>query len=112
VHQATGKFSRFNVVPANERHEGHVFRLPVIDMSVPRRIVEYDKFGYKNFLTSLKFYVFGSETARFTKKRCDKFFSNPNNFELRSITTYSTETRVASPHSSEVSLPSQMTADE
>src|SRR5262245_29514350 len=33
VHQATGKFSRFNVVPANERHEGHVFRLPVIDMS-------------------------------------------------------------------------------
>src|SRR5262245_20324937 len=75
VHQPTGKLSSFHIVQASRPHEGSTLRFPVIDMSVPRRMADYDKLGYKHFLSSLKFYVFGNESARLTRKKCEAFFN-------------------------------------
>src|SRR5687768_3385119 len=50
IHPSTKKFSHFHIVPSDrELHHGSspAFRLPVIDMSVPRRIGSYDKLGCK-----------------------------------------------------------------
>lgn len=84
VHQPTGKFSHFDVVPADRpAHEGSspTFRAQVIDMSVPTQIAKYDKLGCKQLLSSLKFHIFGSESVRLTKKRCEEFFNEPSNFK-------------------------------
>jgi len=83
VHPPTGKFSHFAIVPRDrEPHDGSspAFRLNVIDMSVPRRIAEYDKLGCRSLVSSLKFYVFGSKSARVTRERAEAFFSNAANF--------------------------------
>ncbi len=83
VHQPTGKFSHFDLVPSTRPvHKGSspAFRLPVIDMSVPRQIADYDKLGCRHLLSSFKFHLFGSESARLTKKRCEEFFDDSENF--------------------------------
>ena len=83
IHQPTGKFSHFEIVPADRpSHEGisRTFRTPLIDMSVPRRIAEYDKLGGKELISSLKFYIFGSHSVRLTKKKCGDFFNDPSYF--------------------------------
>jgi hypothetical protein len=63
-------------------HEGSTptQRAGFIDMRIPRQQREYDKLGYKLFLKSLKFALFGGESARMTKKRCEDFFDNEDNF--------------------------------
>jgi len=65
-------------------HQGStaVFRRSVIDLSRPRQIDGYDKLGHKMFLHNLKYYLFGNEKTKMTKKRCEEFFSNNSNFEL------------------------------
>ena len=83
IHRPTGKFSHFDVVPAGRPdHEGSspTFRSPVIDMSVPRQIAKYDKLGCRSLLKSLKFHVFGGESARITRKKAEEFFSDGSNF--------------------------------
>jgi hypothetical protein len=87
VHRPTGKFSHFDLVP-REREEPHdgsspTFRSNVIDMSVPRQIAQYDKLGCRSLISSLKFHVFGSKSARITKERAEAFFSNKANFVRR-----------------------------
>jgi len=84
LHQPTGKFSHFDVVPSSRpAHKGGstTFRLAYIDMSVPRQIEDYDKQGYKNFIASFKYYLFGGESVRLTKKRCEEFFNDSENFD-------------------------------
>lgn len=84
IHHPTKKFSHFEIVPSEQPlHEGSspAFRSPVIDMSVPRRITEYDKLGCKSLVSSLKYYLFGSKSARVDKKRAEAFFSDPKNFK-------------------------------
>ena len=83
IHQPTGKFSHFDIVPRERnRHEGSspTFRLDVIDMSIPRQIAPYDKLGCKSLVASLKYHVFGKESARVTKARAEEFFSDKSNF--------------------------------
>lgn len=83
IHGPTGKFVRFDIVDADEPdHDGSSssFRLPVIDMSVPRSIARYDKLGNKYLIKSLKFHVFRSKSRRLTKKKCEGFFDDPGNF--------------------------------
>lgn len=80
IHRPTGKFDRLEVVPRSRGlHEGGspAFRSDFIDMSVPRRIAQYDKLGCKSLVSSLKFYVFGSESARVTKGRAEDFSPTP-----------------------------------
>jgi len=83
VHQPTGKFSHFDVIPSSRpHHEGSsaTFGRNVIDISVPRQIADYDKLGCKQLLSSLKYYVFGNKSVRMTKKKCEDFFDTSNNF--------------------------------
>jgi hypothetical protein len=73
----------FGIVPASQpRHEGSTptQRASYIDMSIPRQQRDYDKLGYRLFLRSLKFAVFGDENRKMTRRRCEEFFDNENNF--------------------------------
>ena len=84
VHHPTNKFSHFDIVPRDlPLHKGSspAFRSSAIDMSVPRRIAKYDKTGCKSLVSSLKFYFFGSKSARITKARAEAFFSDSTNFK-------------------------------
>lgn len=79
----TGKFSHFEIVPSSKPvHQGssRAFRKSVIDMSVPRTFGRYDKLGCKLLITSFKSYLFGNESVRLTKNRCEAFFDNSENF--------------------------------
>ncbi|MDD3107235.1 MAG: hypothetical protein PHP65_05510 [Bacilli bacterium] len=83
IHTSTGKFSHFEIIPHNKpQHRGSSpsFRLKVIDMSTPRKIVPYDKLGCKILLASLKESIFGNSKIRFNKKICEDFFSDSTNF--------------------------------
>ena len=61
------------------------YRLEVIDMSVPWKHKNYDKQGYKNLLVSLRHNLFGSTSCKMTKKRCEEFFSNDDNFVMSEV---------------------------
>jgi len=76
-------FSGFDIVPKSQpHHKGSTktFRLDHIDMSIPIQQKNYDKLGYRLFLNSMKFHLFDSESISMTKKRCEDFFTDPNNF--------------------------------
>ena len=84
IHKPSGKFSGFHMIPSSRPHyEGSSssFRKTVIDMSVPRKLACYDKWGCKQLLSSLKLYVFGDKSVRMTKKKCEDFFGTSGNFE-------------------------------
>jgi hypothetical protein len=73
----------FHIVPSSQPlHEGSTptERADHIDMSIPRRQKGYDKLGYRIFLRSLRFYLFGSESARMSRRRCEEFFDDDTNF--------------------------------
>ncbi|MCK4334712.1 hypothetical protein KAX06_08040 [candidate division WOR-3 bacterium] len=83
IDPSRGKFFDMKLVPEDKPpHEGSsvTFRKSVIDLSVPRQIASYDKLGYSRMLSSVKFYLFGSGSVRMTKKRCEEFFENSDNF--------------------------------
>ena len=78
-------FSKFEIVPrARPIHNGgnRCFRRDVIDMTVVRKMQDYDKLGYKRFIWGIKDYVFRNSDIRMTKRRCEEFFSNDENFVL------------------------------
>jgi hypothetical protein len=83
IHQPTKKFSHFEIVPTERGlHQGDspAFRGNLIDMSVPRRIAQYDKTGCTSLLKSMKTSIFGGSTVRLTKDKCEKFFADNSNF--------------------------------
>jgi hypothetical protein len=51
-----------------------------LDLSFPRLLKTYDKFGYRLLLKKFRYYFFGSERAPLTKKRCEEFFEDRSNF--------------------------------
>ncbi len=72
-----------DLVPKSRpEHQGstQTVRKPVIDMSFPRRVAHYDKSGYRHFVSSLKFHLFGDSNCPLTKQRCEAFFDDPGNF--------------------------------
>lgn len=76
-----GKFAQFSIVPRN--HPSHVgSSKPIygahLDFKVPRQARNYDKLGYRHFLSTFKYHWF--DNKNFTKKRCEAFFSNEDNF--------------------------------
>ncbi len=84
-HPSDGKFCGVEVVPKSRpRHQGTTGtrRLPVFDLSLPRRLATYDKLGCKLLVATLKFYLFGDEHCRLTTKRCEDFFENDSNFNF------------------------------
>jgi hypothetical protein len=85
VHPPTGKFGNMEIVPTSQplhRGSSPAFRKDVIDLSVPRNIAPYDKFGCKTLVSSAKYVLFGNASTRMTKERCETFFDNPVNFAV------------------------------
>jgi hypothetical protein len=85
VHSPTYKFGQMDVVPASRpEHRGSspTFRKKVIDLSVAHGISPYDKLGSRRLISSVKYALFGDESARMSQKRCGEFFDDLTNFVL------------------------------
>ena len=84
LHAPTNKFGDIKIIPesrAEHRGSSPTFRKRVIDLSVPHRIASYDKLGSNTLISTVKCILFGSGT-RVTKKRCETFFDDPENFDF------------------------------
>jgi hypothetical protein len=57
-----------------------MFRSDRLDLKFPRLLKAYDKFGGRLLLRSFKENYLGSTERRLTRKICDQFFANKNNF--------------------------------
>jgi hypothetical protein len=78
-----GKLADVSVLPTGTpRHRGSsaTFVRDYLDLSIARQIASYDKFGGQIIARVVKRYVFGTTRARFTRQRCERFFSEDNNF--------------------------------
>jgi hypothetical protein len=53
-------------------------RLPFLDLSLPRSYKAYDKRGYRNLIRDFRRLYF--DDRNLTKKRCEVFFDNADNF--------------------------------
>ncbi|WP_088186824.1 hypothetical protein [Desulfosporosinus sp. FKA] len=85
IHAPTGKFGKLELVPVSRPpHVGGspTFRKNVIDLSVPRQVAHYDKTGCALLLGNVKYYLFGAN-VRMTKKKCEDFFNDNDNFRLK-----------------------------
>ena len=56
--------------------------LDVIDMLFPRSLKAYDKLGYKNMIKGIKALYFGNTSYKMTRRKCEEFFENDNNFAV------------------------------
>jgi hypothetical protein len=77
-----GKFQTFEIVEAGPEYldPTHVIRDDHLDLSFPRSLKKYDKFGYRLFLRNFRHYFFGDERCLLTKKRCEDIFEKRSNF--------------------------------
>jgi hypothetical protein len=84
VDRGSGKFATLHMITGDmESYLSHAKNmiLEVIDMRVPREIKNYDKTGYQNFLSAIKAILFGDPGHKMTKRRCEEFFENDENFD-------------------------------
>ena len=79
IDKPSGKFGTISRINEPEGPHG-LYISDVIDMSIPRKICQHDKTGYHNFLIAMKAILFGDSRRRMTKKRCEEFFENNDNF--------------------------------
>ncbi len=85
INPASLKFDSARLVPASSpRHEGasQMRRLDVFSLRFPRDIKTYDKYGGKSLIEVLKRDILGNPRMRLTKRCCEAFFDDPNNFCL------------------------------
>jgi hypothetical protein len=78
----TGGFCGFQFVKADTPlpyRSRSIRRSPYLDLSYVRRGKAYDKRGCRNLLRDFRHHFFGDNT-RLTKRRCQQFFSNKQNF--------------------------------
>jgi hypothetical protein len=75
-----GYFSHFEITQSENVYEGPHFIAEQLDLSIIRRFKHYDKTGNKLMLRGLKYYYFGSADVRLSKRKCEEFFDNDNNF--------------------------------
>jgi hypothetical protein len=74
LHRPTGTFGGLSLMSASEAEDEEensdvLVKKDVIDLSVPRQIKAYDKFGGQLLVRVVKLYLFGSSTARLTARR-------------------------------------------
>jgi hypothetical protein len=79
-HNKSNKFVIEYTFSHQELHHDS-FREDVIDFSVPYGSKKYDKLGFRIFLHKAKYILFGNSKYKMTKKRCEEFFSNKDNFK-------------------------------
>jgi len=80
----SGKFAALEVVPREQGPEGNTgfFRLNVFDLAAARHLMDYDKSGAKLLIRHLKEHLFGDPSYKMTKKRCEAFFDDDDNFDI------------------------------
>jgi hypothetical protein len=75
----SGRFLGFDIVRANSFvNQRWSIRLPYLDLRLPRSYKAYDKQGYKNLIRDFRKLYFHDRNL--TKKRCEVFFDNGDNF--------------------------------
>jgi len=80
IDRATGKFASLEIVPASRPLHPGCSRAHVIDLSAARHIADYDKLGGRRLVEDMKVCVFGTSDYRMSKKRCEAFFEDEENF--------------------------------
>lgn len=79
------KFSEMKLVPVSQSgYDGKsaAVIMDVIDLAVPRQYAQYDKDGYADLIGTLKALIFGNEQINLTKRKCERYFEDDDNFEL------------------------------
>ena len=80
---AIPSFYAFEFVESNRPpHQGSslTYRSTYVDFSLVYRHQNFDKSGYKKFLSTFRHHYFGSSSAKMTRKRCEAFFDHEDNF--------------------------------
>ncbi len=78
-----GKFADFQIVEVSTPWDSwEAWRGDRLDLSLPTQLTRYDKLGCRLLLKRFKHYFFGNQQIRLTKKRCEGFFENQDNFML------------------------------
>ena len=78
-----GKFADFEIIDAATplSHDlPTMWRHVHLDLAVPRSLKRYDKLGYKLLLKRFRHHFLGSTRTPLTKRWCEDFFANSNNF--------------------------------
>jgi hypothetical protein len=76
-------FSHFDIVKAKPDWFSGSAKIQVtdfIDLSISHRLKPYDKAGAKRLIKGLKSALYGRTNVRLTKRRCEEFFADPDNF--------------------------------
>jgi len=79
IDETTGKFGTIRLITQPEGPSS-IDTSEVIDLSFPRQLASYDKLGGQTLILALKRIFFGSTEYKMTKKRCEEFFENDENF--------------------------------
>ena len=85
VHPVLRKFCDLRLIPRDrppDDRPGRSFRREVIDLSIPRRIHQYDKKGNRLLVQALKHHLLGDASHAMTRKRAEAFFEDDGNFDL------------------------------
>lgn len=84
IHKPTGTYGRMVSID-KEKADKMVyppdFVFDRINMAFPFTLKQYDKFSYRLLIIDIKNIVFGGK-IKMTKKRCEDFFSDDDNFML------------------------------
>jgi hypothetical protein len=73
------RFVGFDIVRADSFvNPNRSIRLPYLDLRLPRSYKAYDKQGYRNLIRDFRRLYF--DDRNLTKKRCEVFFDNGDNF--------------------------------
>jgi hypothetical protein len=73
------RFSGFDIVRVDSfANSKWSIRLPYLDWSLPRSFKAYDRQGYRNLIRDFRKLYFNDRNL--TKKRCEVFFDNGDNF--------------------------------
>lgn len=77
-----GVANDFSVTRASDNLNNSALTDHTIDLSFPHLTGPVDVRAIRPFIRSLKFYLFGGEKARLTRRRCERFFEDDDNFDL------------------------------
>jgi hypothetical protein len=72
--------SFFNSPFPNGGYPRGMFLQDVIDLSFPYWVNHYNKMGYNKMIKDIKCIYYGSRSYYMTRRRCEEFFENGNNF--------------------------------
>jgi hypothetical protein len=84
-----GKFADFQIIHSKKSIESDPrdsWRSDRLDLSVPARFKSYDKLGCRLLLKRFKEHFFEGK-VRLTKRVCEEFFDNPDNFVMGAVRT-------------------------